>query len=70
MNAAIFFIDPPYNFRDMGIEVLPPDVNRSFNEFTVEGQAIRYGLSGIRVDSTFVIAPQRLTGGWNFINKN
>ena len=34
--------------RDMGIEVLPPDVNRSFNEFTVEGQAIRYGLSGIK----------------------
>jgi DNA polymerase-3 subunit alpha len=34
--------------RDLGLEVLPPDVNKSFNEFTVEGQAIRYGLSGIK----------------------
>ncbi len=34
--------------RDMDIEVLPPDVNRSFNEFTVEGESIRYGLSGIK----------------------
>lgn len=34
--------------RDLGLEVLPPDVNRSFNEFTVEDQAIRYGLSGIK----------------------
>ena len=34
--------------RDMNIEVLPPDVNRSFNEFTVEGESIRYGLSGIK----------------------
>ena len=34
--------------RDMGLEVLLPDVNKSFNEFTVEDQAIRYGLSGIK----------------------
>lgn len=34
--------------RDLGLEILPPDVNKSFNEFTVEGQAIRYGLSGIK----------------------
>lgn len=34
--------------RDMDIEVLPPDVNRSYNEFTVEGESIRYGLSGIK----------------------
>jgi DNA polymerase-3 subunit alpha len=34
--------------RDMDIEVLPPDVNKSFNEFTVEGESIRYGLSGIK----------------------
>lgn len=34
--------------RDMGIEVLPPDVNKSFNEFTVESESIRYGLSGIK----------------------
>lgn len=34
--------------RDMGIEVLPPSVNKSFDVFTVEGQSIRYGLSGIK----------------------
>lgn len=34
--------------RDLGLEVLPPDVNRSRNEFTVEGESIRYGLSGIK----------------------
>jgi DNA polymerase-3 subunit alpha len=34
--------------RDMDIEVLAPDVNKSFNEFTVEGESIRYGLSGIK----------------------
>lgn len=34
--------------RDMGIEVLAPDINKSFNEFTVEDESIRYGLSGIK----------------------
>src|SRR5438093_4166708 len=31
--------------RRMGIEVLPPDIHRPDLEFTVEGQAIRFGLS-------------------------
>jgi DNA polymerase-3 subunit alpha len=34
--------------REMGIEVLPPDVNRSGLDFTVEGPAVRFGLSAIK----------------------
>ncbi|MBE9139607.1 trans-splicing intein-formed DNA polymerase III subunit alpha C-terminal partner DnaE-C [Nodosilinea sp. LEGE 07088] len=32
----------------MGIEVLPPDVNRSLVDFTPEGQSILFGLSAVR----------------------
>ena len=31
-----------------GIEVLPPDINKSEYEFVVEGKAIRFGLGGIK----------------------
>jgi len=34
--------------RKKGIDVLPPDVNRSGTAFTVEGPAIRFGLSAIK----------------------
>lgn len=34
--------------RDEGIQILPPDVNRSEVDFSLDGGAIRYGLSGIR----------------------
>ena len=34
--------------REMGIEVLPPDVNTSEMEFTVEGDHVRFGLSAIK----------------------
>ncbi|HET9520597.1 MAG TPA: DNA polymerase III subunit alpha [Candidatus Limnocylindrales bacterium] len=34
--------------RRMGIEVLPPDVHTSGVEFTVEGQAIRFGLLAVK----------------------
>ncbi len=34
--------------RRMGITITPPDVNRSFARFTVDGEAIRYGLLGIK----------------------
>jgi DNA polymerase-3 subunit alpha len=34
--------------RDMGIEVLAPDVNRSSLDFTVEGANVRFGLSAIK----------------------
>jgi len=34
--------------REMGIEVLPPDVNTSDISFTVDGKAIRFGLAAIK----------------------
>ena len=34
--------------RRMGIEVLPPDAHRSELEFTVEGEAIRFGLLAVK----------------------
>src|SRR5688572_26476829 len=34
--------------RDMGIRVLPPDVNVSFGNFTPDGDAIRFGLGAIK----------------------
>lgn len=34
--------------RKKGIEVLPPDINKSQESFTVEGNAIRFGLMGIK----------------------
>jgi DNA polymerase-3 subunit alpha len=32
----------------MGISVLPPDVNESFENFTVTGEAIRFGLAAVK----------------------
>ena len=34
--------------REMGIRVLPPDVSSSGLDFTVEGEAVRFGLSAIK----------------------
>ncbi len=34
--------------RRMGIEVLPPSINRSDLEFTIEGNAIRFGLGAVK----------------------
>ena len=34
--------------RDMGIPLLPPDINRSCDSFTVEGEGIRFGLVAIK----------------------
>ncbi len=34
--------------KSQGIEVLPPDINKSRDEFRVENGAIRFGLGGIR----------------------
>lgn len=34
--------------RRMGIEVLPPDVNESYESFTPVGQAVRFGLAAIK----------------------
>ena len=34
--------------KSMGIPVLPPDINRSIDTFTVEGDAIRFGLGAVK----------------------
>ena len=36
------------NCVDMGIEVLPPDVNESGKKFTVSDGKIRFGLLGVK----------------------
>lgn len=41
--------------RRMGIEVLPPDVNRSGRLFRVEGNAIRFGLEAVKNVGTHAI---------------
>ena len=52
--------------RDMGINVLPPDINESFTDFSVVGENIRFGLSAVKnvgagtVDS---IITSRISGG-------
>ena len=34
--------------KEMGIPVLPPDINHSEDQFTVEGEAIRFGLGAVK----------------------
>ncbi len=34
--------------KELGIPVLPPDLNRSQDHFTVEGEAIRFGLGAVK----------------------
>jgi len=34
--------------REMGIEVLPPDINKSNLQFTPDGDSLRFGLAGIK----------------------
>ena len=36
------------NCKDMGIEILPPDVNRSFKKFTVSDGKINFGLNAVK----------------------
>ena len=37
-----------YSCRQMGIQILPPDINRGEGAFSVDGRSIRYGLSAIK----------------------
>lgn len=37
-----------YDCNKMGIDVLPPSINKSDNKFSVEGKKIRFGLQSIR----------------------
>ncbi|MCD6521595.1 DNA polymerase III subunit alpha [Candidatus Calescamantes bacterium] len=34
--------------EEMGIEILPPDINKSFPDFRVEGNRIRFGLASVK----------------------
>ena len=36
------------NCKQMGISILPPDINRSMGKFSVENGCIRYGLSAVK----------------------
>ncbi len=36
------------NSKSMGIKICPPDINKSTDSFTVEGNAIRFGLSAVK----------------------
>ncbi|MEG0092048.1 MAG: OB-fold nucleic acid binding domain-containing protein, partial [Oscillospiraceae bacterium] len=43
--------------KRLNIQILPPDINKSFAEFTVDGDDIRYGLAAIKnVGESFVDA--------------
>ena len=35
-------------FQKWGIKLLPPDINKSFGDYSIEGNNIRFGLSGIK----------------------
>lgn len=37
-----------YTCRQMGIEILPPDINTGVGKFSVDGDKIRYGLAAIK----------------------
>jgi len=37
-----------YACRQMGIDILPPDINKGISEFSVDNGCIRYGLSAIK----------------------
>jgi DNA polymerase-3 subunit alpha len=43
--------------RQMGIDILPPDINRSQSVFSVESEGIRYGLSAIKGVGEAAVAP-------------
>lgn len=45
-----------YSCRQMGIEILPPDINRGVRGFSVDGGNIRYGLGAIKSIGGPVIA--------------
>ncbi|MFH0794727.1 MAG: DNA polymerase III subunit alpha [bacterium] len=44
-DKCAFYIN---HCREMGIEILPPDINESFENFTVVGKRIRFGLAAVK----------------------
>jgi DNA polymerase-3 subunit alpha len=63
--------------REMGIDVLPPDINESDKDFTVSGQSIRFGLVAIKnagesaIESMLAIREEggRFTSLFDFCNR-
>ncbi len=61
------------NCRQMGIGILPPDINEGESGFTVSGDSIRYGLSAIRsvgksvVDS--IVAEREMNGAFRTMDE-
>ncbi len=51
--------------KSLGIEILPPDINKSNFTFNLENQAVRYGLSNIKGigDSAKIIIEERIKNG-------
>lgn len=52
--------------RDMGIDILPPDINESFSDFSVSGDRVRFGLAAVKnvgVGAIESIISARETGG-------
>ncbi|MBY0758269.1 DNA polymerase III subunit alpha [Sellimonas caecigallum] len=37
-----------YSCKEMGIKLLPPDINKGYGDFSVDGSNIRYGLAAIK----------------------
>ncbi|MFA7411407.1 MAG: DNA polymerase III subunit alpha [Tissierellaceae bacterium] len=55
--------------KRLGIEILSPDVNESYNKFTVANGKIRFGLSAIKnVGENFIRAIVRARAGARFFN--
>ncbi|MBR1560396.1 MAG: DNA polymerase III subunit alpha, partial [Clostridia bacterium] len=63
--------------RKVGIRILPPDVNRSEEKFTVDAGGIRFGLAGVKSlghNAIEVLVGERSSGGeyrdlYDFINR-
>ena len=63
--------------RKKGIPILPPDVNRSQEKFTVDGGGIRFGLAGVKSlghNAVEALVNERVRGGdyadlYDFINR-
>ena len=48
MNNTVALARHIMEARDQGIELLPPDINKSSRDFTVAGDKVRYGLAGVK----------------------
>lgn len=64
------------NARQMGIKILPPDINKSDYEFTIEGNSIRYGLGsikGLNKSAVTIITERKANGDFlsleNFLSR-